>query len=124
MRILLRARVAFEVMIDIIDVTGDQAGGIGSIPVKFGVKTAAKVAALLYTSIIVLDPLPFLLLIDKRLHNDLLFLVLILIPVISYVLVSRNLLKNQSRETVIKLKTRVFLTMQIGCIAYLIGVIF
>jgi geranylgeranylglycerol-phosphate geranylgeranyltransferase len=115
--------LAVEIMLDIGDVEGDGELGIKTLSTQFGVKTAALVSVVLYSVIMILDPLPFFVLIDSRLHLDYVFLVLILIPVASYFFVSQLLLKDQSKLGVSLLKRRVFLTMQVGCLAYLIGVV-
>jgi 4-hydroxybenzoate polyprenyltransferase len=114
---------AFEIMIDIGDVHGDKQLGIDTISTRFGLKTAGIVSTFLYGIIMILDPLPFFVLIDSQLYRDYLFLVLILIPVISYIFVSKSLLSDQSPKNIMKLKGQIFLTMQIGSIAYIIGVL-
>ena len=112
-----------EIMFDIADVEGDKELGVNSIPNKFGVKSAAKVSVVFYFIIIIMDPLPFFVLIDSRLYLDPLFLVLILIPVISYVFLSISLLKNQTKENTLKLRKLIFVIMQVGVLSYLIGVL-
>jgi geranylgeranylglycerol-phosphate geranylgeranyltransferase len=115
--------LAFEIMLDIGDVEGDDELGIKTVSTRFGVKTAALISVVLYSVIMIMDPLPFFVLIDSRLYRDFVFLVLILVPVASYFFVSQLLLKDQSKQSVFQLKKRVFLTMQVGCTAYLIGVL-
>ena len=115
--------LANEIMFDIADVKGDKEQGINTISTRFNSKNAAQISVILYIIIVILDPLPFVLKIDQRLYLDYLFLILILIPVISYILLSRSLLKNQSSKNVMKLRTFVFFIMQFGTIAYLIGVL-
>jgi geranylgeranylglycerol-phosphate geranylgeranyltransferase len=112
-----------EIMFDIADVEGDKKLGINTIPNKFGLKYAAVISVILYSIIIVMDPLPFFIFIDSRLYFDLIFLVLILIPVISYVFLSVSLLKNQSKENTLKLRKLIFVIMQIGTLSYLVGVL-
>ncbi len=112
-----------EIMFDIADIEGDKELGINSIPNKLGLKTAAKVSVVFYFIIIIMDPLPFFVLIDSRLYLDPLFLILILIPVISYVFLSISLLKNQTKENTLKLRKLIFVIMQIGVLSYLIGVL-
>jgi len=112
-----------EIMFDIADIQGDRDLGIKTIPGKFGLKTAAKISVILYNIIIIMDPLPFFLLIDPRLHFDFIFLILILIPVISYIYLSMSLLKDQSKENTLKLRKIIFVIMQIGTISYLVGVL-
>ena len=115
--------LANEIMFDIADVKGDKELGINTFSTKFGIKPAAQISTSLYIIIIFLDPLPFIVKIDERLYLDYLFLILILIPVISYIILTRSLLKNQTSKNILKLRTLVFLIMQFGTISYLIGVI-
>ncbi len=112
-----------EIMFDIADVEGDKELGINTIPNKFGVKTAAKISVILYIIIIIMDPLPFFILIDSRLYFDPVFLIFILITVVSYVFLSRSLLKNQTKENALKLRKLIFVIMQVGVLSYLIGVL-
>ena len=112
-----------EIMFDIADIEGDKKLGINTIPNKFGLKIAAVISVILYSIIIVMDPLPFFIFIDSRLYFDLSFLILILIPVISYVFLSVSLLKNQSKENTLKLRKLIFVIMQIGTLSYLVGVL-
>jgi geranylgeranylglycerol-phosphate geranylgeranyltransferase len=112
-----------EIMFDIADIEGDKELGINSVPNKFGLKAAAKVSVVFYVIIIIMDPLPFFILIDSRLYFDPLFLILILIPVISYIFLSISLLKNQTKENTLKLRKLIFVIMQVGVLSYLIGVL-
>jgi geranylgeranylglycerol-phosphate geranylgeranyltransferase len=116
--------LGFEIMLDINDVEGDMRSGILTIPVKFSKKVAAKALILLYSIIMVLNPLPFFVNIDKSLYRNILFFFLIMIPVASYFFISRSLLRNQSRSNISNLRKRTIITMQIGCIVYVIGVLF
>ncbi|TET19179.1 hypothetical protein E3J74_07790 [Candidatus Bathyarchaeota archaeon] len=115
--------LAVEIMLDIGDIKGDKELGIDTLAARFGLKRAARFCVALYAVIMILDPLPFFELIDPRLYVDYVFLFLIFIPVFSYFFTSRSLIKDQSKNTVFQLKKRVFVTMQVGCIAYLIGVL-
>jgi len=115
--------LAFEIMLDIVDVEGDKTLRIETLAVKFGVESAAKLSIALYIVIMVLDPLPFFTMIDPRLYLDYVFLFLVCIPVISYFFVSKSLMKDQSKSRIFQLKKNVFVTMQIGSFAYLIGVL-
>jgi geranylgeranylglycerol-phosphate geranylgeranyltransferase len=114
--------LGYEIMIDIGDVTGDKAVDVSTLATEHGTKTAAQVSVIIYALIMLMDPLPFLVNIDSRLHFDYVFLLSILIPVISYFFISRSLLKDQSKNNIFRLKKRVYLTMQVGCVAYLVGV--
>lgn len=115
--------VAFEIMLDIGDVEGDKKLGIETLSTRFGTETAAQVSVVLYGAIVILDPLPFFIMIDPRLYLGYAFLLLILIPIVSYFFISKSLMKDQSKKNVFQLKKRVFVTMQVGCMAYLIGVL-
>jgi geranylgeranylglycerol-phosphate geranylgeranyltransferase len=114
---------AFEVMLDLGDVDGDRQRGVNTIPVRFGLKRAALVCVILYAIIMVMDPIPFFVQIDTRLYRDYVFLGLILIPVVSYLFVCITLMRNRSKSSIFKLKSQVFLTMQVGSVAYLLGVL-
>jgi len=96
--------LANEIMFDIADVGGDKNLGIKTLSTQFGIKRAALISIILYAIIIFLDPLPFFIKIDPRLYLDIYFLILIMIPVISYIALSRSLFKNQSKENVMKLR--------------------
>jgi geranylgeranylglycerol-phosphate geranylgeranyltransferase len=115
--------LANEIMFDIADVEGDKKLGIKTFSTQFGVERATLISVILYTFIVFLDPLPFFIKIDSRLFLDYLFLILIMIPVISYIFLARSLMKNQSKGNVLKLRNLVFVVMQIGTISYLIGVL-
>lgn len=115
--------LAFEIMLDIGDVEGDRKLGIGTLSTRFGTRTAAHVSALLYAIIMILDPFPFIVMIDSRLFMDFVFLVLIFIPVVSYFFISMSLMKDQSKSNIFQLKKKVYVTMQVGSIVYLIGVL-
>jgi len=115
--------LAVEIMLDIGDVEGDKELGIETLSTRFGMKTAAQVSVVLYGAIMILDPLPFFVMIDPRLFLDYAFLLLILIPVVSYFFISKSLMKDQSKKNVFRLKKVVFVTMQVGSMAYLIGVL-
>jgi len=114
--------LGYEIMLDIGDVTGDRALGVQTISTRYGSQPAALVSVIIYALIMLMDPLPFFVNIDSRLSFDYIFLILILIPVISYFFISRSLLKDKSKDNIFRLKKRVFLTMQVGCVAYLVGV--
>jgi geranylgeranylglycerol-phosphate geranylgeranyltransferase len=115
--------LAFEIMIDIADITGDRANDVQTIATCFSSKTAAGVS-ILYILIMVLDPLPFFLEIEPRLYHDVVFLGLICVPVISYAVASFSLFMDQSIEQINRLKQQLFFTMQVGSLVYIIGVLF
>jgi len=113
---------AFEVMIDIGDVDGDKRCGVITIPVQFSKKAAAFVSVIPYFIIMVMDPLPFFIDIDPRLKGDLLFFVLILLPVAGYLYIVKSLLENQSTSNIARLKKITTKIMQVGTLVYLFGI--
>lgn len=116
--------LAFEIMIDIADVPGDRSFGVRTVAVCRSGSSAAKLSAALYAGIVVLDPLPFFVNMDPRLYRDWLFLVLILVPVLSYIFLCRVLLRDQSAKKVLGLRKKTLTIMQLGSLAYLTGVLF
>ncbi|MCG3221345.1 MAG: UbiA family prenyltransferase [Candidatus Heimdallarchaeota archaeon] len=110
-----------EIMFDIADIEGDKLLNVNTIPNKYGTQKAAKISIFAYFIIIVLDPLPFYVFIDSRFYFDYIFLALICIPIVGYIYLSISLFKNQTKENTLKLRMFIFLIMQIGTIAYLIG---
>jgi len=114
---------ALEIMLDIGDVIGDKSGCIDTIATRWGKKIAAQLVIILYVVIMILDPIPYFIKIDKRLFRDELFLILIIIPIISYAFISKSLLTDQSIKNVNRLKKRIIVTMHTGSIAYLIGLL-
>lgn len=116
--------LSYEVMLDIADVDGDRAMGIETIPIRFGLKTAAWFSIILGILGIIVNPLPFFINIDTRLHRDYLYLILILIPIIFRINISKSLSKDQSPESIFSLKKRVFRNIQLGCMCFLIGILF
>lgn len=114
--------LGYEIMLDIGDVTGDAARGVRTFSTRYSKKSAALISSIIYIVIIFMDPLPVFINIDSRLSHDYIFLILIMIPVISYIFVVRSLLKDQSKDNIFRLKKRIYLIMQIGCVAYLVGV--
>ena len=115
--------LANEIMFDIPDLEGDKAVGIKTLPKALGLKKTVRIVVVLYSIIIVLDPLPFFINIDNRLYYDIFFLISIMIPVLSYVLLSRSLIKDYSKENVSKLRVYIFIIMLIGTMSYFLGVL-
>ncbi|UCD45387.1 MAG: UbiA family prenyltransferase [Candidatus Bathyarchaeota archaeon] len=115
---------SYEIMLDIADVQGDSAHGIDTIPARFGVKTASWVSVVLGLGAVVVDPLPYFVMVDPRLHGDTLFLLLILVPVILRLSISFSLYRDQSRENVLRLKKRAFRNLQLGCLCFMVGILY
>jgi len=116
--------LSYEIMLDIADVQGDSAHGIDTIPARFGVKAASWVSVILGLGAVIVDPLPYFVMVDPRLHGDALFLLLILVPVILRLSISISLYRDQSRENVLRLKKRAFRNLQLGCLCFLVGILY
>jgi 4-hydroxybenzoate polyprenyltransferase len=113
--------ISYETMLDIADMEGDKEKGIDTLPNRFGVKKTVTLSLIFGFGAIIVDPLPFFIEIDSRLSGDYLFLLLILLPIINRLLISRSLIKDQSPENIFRLKKRIFRNLQLGCLCYLIG---
>ena len=113
--------ISYEVMLDIADVKGDQAMGVETIPGRFGTRNAAWLSVIIGIGAVFVNPLPFFIPGDPRLFRDYLFLGLVMLSVVNRVLISRELLMDQSPENVLRLKKRLFRNLQMGGITYLIG---
>jgi 4-hydroxybenzoate polyprenyltransferase len=113
--------LSYECMLDIADMEGDKQQGLDTLPNRFGVRNAVLFSLFFGFGAIIADPLPFFIEIDARLSGDYLFLLLILIPVVNRLFISRSLLKDQSVENIFRLKKRVFRNLLIGCLCYLVG---
>ncbi|MDW7733063.1 MAG: UbiA family prenyltransferase [Methanolobus sp.] len=113
--------LAFEIMIDLRDMEGDREFGISTLPLKTSPGFAASVSVSLYVLIMILDPLPYFVNIDSSLYHDPLFMIMIMVPVVLYVFVSKSLLKDASKKNVLGLRERTINIMQLGSFAYLLG---
>ena len=113
--------ISYEVMLDIADVKGDLAMGVQTIPGRFGTRNAAWLSVIIGIGAVFVNPLPFFIQVDSRLFRDYLFLGLVMLSVANRVLISRELLMDQSPENVWRLKKRLFRNLQMGGITYLIG---
>ncbi len=116
--------ISYEVMLDIADVKGDLAMGVQTIPGRFGTRKAAWLSVIIGIGAVFVNPLPFFIQVDPRLFRDYLFLGLVMLSVANRLLISRELLIDQSPENVWRLKKRLFRNLQMGGITYLIGFLF
>ena len=114
----------YEVMLDIADVKGDQAKGVDTIPGRFGVANAAWFSVIIGLGAVFANPMPFFVRFDSRLFHDPLFLGLVLVSVVNRLIISRELLMDQSPANVKRLKKRLFRNLQMGGFGYLIGFLF
>jgi 4-hydroxybenzoate polyprenyltransferase len=116
--------ISYEVMLDIADVEGDKAMAVDTVPVKFGKKNAAYLSIFIGVFSVLANTLPFFIKVDARLFRDYLFLILIIIPILNRLLISRNLLHDQSAENIYLLKKKTFRNLQLGGLCYLIGFLY
>lgn len=113
--------LSYEVMLDIADVEGDLAMGVETLPGRFGTRNAAWFSVIIGIGAVFVNPLPFFIQVDPRLFRDYLFLGLVMLSVANRVMISRELLMDQSPENVWRLKKRLFRNLQIGGMCYLVG---
>jgi 4-hydroxybenzoate polyprenyltransferase len=116
--------ISYEVMLDIADVEGDKAMAINTLPIRFGKKNAAYLSIIIGVGSVLANTLPFFIQVDTRLYRDYLFLALIAIPILNRLLISRDLLRDQSSENIHQLKKKTFRNLQLGGLCYLIGFLF
>jgi 4-hydroxybenzoate polyprenyltransferase len=116
--------ISYEIMLDIADVEGDKAMAVDTVPVKFGKKNAAYFSIFIGIFSVLANTLPFFIKVDARLFRDYLFLSLIMIPIINRLLISKNLLHDQSAENIYLLKKKTFKNLQLGGLCYLIGFLY
>ena len=112
------ANVGREITKGIVDVVGDRTGGIKTLAVRYGDKTAAVVAAVFYVSAVALTPIPLFLGIVS-----IFFVPLVLVTDIGLVLGSAYLLADYSRENSKKIKNAVLLLFITGLLAFIVGVV-
>lgn len=116
--------LSYEVMLDIADIKGDKANGVETIPSRFGTRIAAWFSVIIGLGAVFANPLPFFISFDSRLFQDPVFLALILVSVVNRLMISVELLRDQSPGNVRRLKKRLFRNLQIGGVGYLIGILF
>ena len=96
--------LSYEVMLDIADVKGDKENGVETIPGRFGVANAAWFSVLIGLGAVFANPMPFFIQFDSRLFHDPVFLGLVLVSVVNRLMISRELLRDQSPSNVRRLK--------------------
>jgi len=105
-----------EVTKGIVDVKGDKVQNVKTLAVRYGEKTAAMAAALLYLSAVSLSPIPWFLSLVS-------FWFIPLVAITDFGLVGSSfmLLKDHSRENARKVKNLVLLWFTIGLLAFIVG---
>lgn len=105
-----------EVIKDVIDIEGDRAVGVNSLPIVFGVERACHVGALSLGLLCILLPLPF---IFKTLDVPYMAIVLIIAyPMIIYTIL--RLLKKPVKGELRTLSNLIKITMVVGLIAMIV----
>lgn len=106
-----------EITKGIVDVKGDKAEGIKTLAVRYGVRTAAVVAAVFYLLAVSLTPLPWYLGIVSFW-----FIPFVLVTDLGFAVSSFFLLKDYSRENARRIKNMVLLWFILGLLAFVFGV--
>ncbi len=100
---------------------GDRQFGVQTLVLRTSPGFTASVSITLYVLVMLLDPLPYFVNIDPLLYHDSLFMILIMLPVILYIFISKSLLRDMSKNNVGRLRERTINVMQLGSLAYLLG---
>jgi geranylgeranylglycerol-phosphate geranylgeranyltransferase len=124
LNVLVFASMAFlsdtgrEITKGIVDVKGDQARNVKTLAVRYGEKTAARVAVLFYLSAVAWSPLPWLLNLVS-----VWFIPFVMLTDVGIVASSIKLLKDYSRESARKVKNMILYWFIVGLIAFIAGTI-
>ncbi|WP_445474418.1 UbiA family prenyltransferase [Methanococcoides methylutens] len=113
--------LAFEIMADISDMEGDMQHRVQTLAWRISPRSAAIISSVIFSVVCILDPLPYFVDLHPNLVHDTLFLLLIVPIAVVYLLISRSLIHDQSKENVLKLRSRTIVLMQIGSLVYLVG---
>jgi len=109
--------LAREIAKDIADVEGDRLAGARTLPVAAGPRRAAAAAAALYLAAVALSPLPIV----YGGVNAVAYALPVAIVDAILVYESLRLLRDHSRESVLRHKRNVLLAMLLGLLAFLAG---
>jgi len=116
---LLAASTAFlsntgrEVTKGIVDLEGDRRFGVETVAVRYGCRRAAYVAAALYTSAVLLTPIPFF-----TGDATLGYLIAVAVTDLGFLYSSIRLLKDPSRGGARRVKNQVVVWMLLGLLAF------
>ncbi len=122
LNVLFFASMAFlsntgrEITKGIVDVKGDKTQSIKTLAVRYGEKTAARVASVFYLSAVALSPLPWFLGIVSFW-----FIPLVILTDLGLVFSSLMLLKSPSRENARRVKKMVLFWFILGLFAFIVG---
>jgi geranylgeranylglycerol-phosphate geranylgeranyltransferase len=102
-----------EIIKDVLDMQGDEKGGVTSLPIRFGVERSFRASALLLGILCVLLPIPFFLQVLKLRY--MLIVLLFAYPVLIYTVI--KLLRKPSKRELTTLSTLVKISMAVGLVA-------
>ncbi len=122
LNVLLFASMVFlsntgrEITKGIVDVKGDESRKVKTLAVRYGEKSAAVSASILYVAAVLLSPIPWLLSIVSFW-----FIPFVVVTDFGLIASSATLLKDFSRENARKVKNHVLLLFIFGLVAFVVG---
>jgi len=112
------ANTGREIVKGIVDMEGDKIRGIKTLAISYGAKKAAYASVAFFIAAVLLSPLPLIL---KLMH--IWFLPPLIAADIGFIMSSKNLIENHTKENAKKVKNRILLWMLLGLIAFITGTI-
>ena len=113
----LLVHLAREIVKDAIDIEGDRAGSVSSLPIIIGREKSLALSAFLLAILILVIPIPFLL---KIMNITYLFIVVVgTYPLIAYVIV--QVLRNPQQEKLPRLSRLLKIAMAVGLLGFILG---
>jgi geranylgeranylglycerol-phosphate geranylgeranyltransferase len=109
-----------EIMKDVMDFTGDKAGGVKSLPMYIGKNKSIAITIIFYLLAIIVSFFPFIFLIDAAYYYDYLYLFIVLIADILFAYTCIDLIRKKEEHIATHRKITL-LAMFSGLIAFLIG---
>ncbi|MGA2573866.1 MAG: UbiA family prenyltransferase [Candidatus Methanomethylicaceae archaeon] len=110
------ASVGREITKGIADIEGDRIKGIKTIALVNGSKTAALGAAIFYILPVLITPIPYI-----WGNLSIFYLLIVLIVDAGFVYSSVYIMRNQSREAALKVKTQARIWMLLALVAFFVG---
>ncbi len=105
-----------EILKDVMDMEGDRAGGVLSVPIKYGTVPSFRISALLLCSLCILVPVPFLMNLLDSMY--LAFMVIGAYPILIFLIV--RLLKNPPHKDLPRYSSLMKLAMIIGLVGMIV----
>jgi len=110
------ATVGREVTKGIADIEGDRLKGIKTAALSYGPKAAALISALFYITAVLITPLPYIFG-----YLGIYYLLVVLVVDAGFFYSSFYIMKNQSRESALKVKKQALFWMLLALLAFLLG---